>query len=51
MHELDDFFDGSIYELGVTQGPMNMLLLAIAVLFGVDYLKYKGYDVVDLLLK
>lgn len=44
-------FDGSLYELGVAQGPMNMLLIAIMVLLIVDYLKYKGYDVAILFLK
>lgn len=45
------FFDGSLYELGVARQPMNMLLLAIVVLFVVDYLKYKGHDVAELFLK
>ena len=44
-------FDGSLYELGVARGPMNMLLMAIVALFAVDYLKYKGHDVAELFLK
>lgn len=44
-------FDGSLYGLGVARGPMNMLLIAIVVLFSVDYLKYKGHDVAELFLK
>lgn len=51
LYELDHFFDGSLYELGVARQPMNMLLLAIVVLFVVDYLKYKGHDVAELFLK
>ncbi|MDE7324474.1 MAG: MBOAT family protein [Lachnospiraceae bacterium] len=44
-------FDGSLYELGVAQEPMNMLLIAIVALLAVDYLKYKGHDVAELFLQ
>lgn len=38
------FFDGTLYELGVRQKEMNVLLLSIGVLFTVDWQKYKGKD-------
>lgn len=45
------FFDGSLFELGVTRNYMTVLFLAIAVLFGVDYYKYHGRDAADMLLR
>jgi len=43
-------FDGSLYTLGVSREEIYMLLLAIVVLMYVDYKKYRGIDVADLLL-
>ncbi|MBD5507129.1 MAG: MBOAT family protein [Lachnospiraceae bacterium] len=45
------FFDGSLYELGVTQNGLNVLFGAIALLFVVDYHKYHGKDVADVFLR
>lgn len=45
------FFDGSLYELGVAQNYMSVLLGAIALLFVVDYHKYHGKDVADAFLR
>lgn len=45
------FFDGSIYNLGVTKEYTTVMLLGIAVLMAVDYLKYKGKDVAELVLR
>lgn len=44
-------FDGSLYELGVERNYMNILLVSIVVLFAVDYYKYQGKDVAELLLQ
>ena len=44
-------FDGSMYGLGVARNYMNVLLVAILVLFVVDYHKYRGQDVADMLLR
>lgn len=44
-------FDGSMYELGVARNYMNVLLISILALFVVDYQKYRGKDVADLLLR
>lgn len=44
------FFDGSLFELGVSRNYMTVLFLAIAILFGVDYHKYRGKNVADMLL-
>lgn len=45
------FFDGSIYELGVARNYMTVLLLSILALFVVDYYKYHGRDVADMILR
>lgn len=44
------FFDGSLYELGVTRNYMTVLLISILALFIVDYHKYHGIDVADMFL-
>lgn len=44
------FFDGSLFELGVARNYMTVLIMAIVVLFRVDYHKYHGRDVADMLL-
>lgn len=44
-------FDGSMYELGVAENYMNVLLISILILFVSDYYKYHGRDVADMLLK
>lgn len=44
------FFDGSLYELGVARNYMTVLLMSIVALFIVDYHKYHGRDVADMLL-
>lgn len=44
-------FDGSLYELGVEKNYMNILLGSIALLFVVDYFKYRGKDVAGAFLK
>ena len=54
MHAVNNWtilFDGSLYELGVARNYMNVLLASIAALFVVDYHKYKGKDVANLILK
>lgn len=38
-------FNQSLYELGVSRDYFNILLMALAVLFFVDYQKYRGRDV------
>lgn len=43
-------FDGSLYTLGVARNYMNILAASIIVLFIVDFYKYHGKDVADLLL-
>lgn len=48
---LEIFFDGSLYELGVEQRSMNILLVSIMVLFIVDYYKYKEKDWTGFVLK
>lgn len=45
------FFDGSIYTLGVGQEYTWVLFWGIVVLMSVDYLKYKGKDVAELVLR
>ncbi|MDE6386440.1 MAG: MBOAT family protein [Lachnospiraceae bacterium] len=45
------FLDGSVYNLGVTKEYTRVMFLGIAVLMAVDYLKYKGKDVAELVLK
>ncbi|MCM1124542.1 MAG: MBOAT family protein [Eubacterium sp.] len=45
------FFDGSLYKLGVAKNYMNVLLMSIALLFAVDYFKYRGKDVAEAFLK
>lgn len=45
------FFDGSLYELGVAKNYMDVLIASITVLFIVDYQKYQGKDVAELVLK
>lgn len=45
------FFDGSLYELGVERKGMNVLLASIAVLFIVDYQKYRNRDLTAFVLK
>lgn len=42
--------DGSLYTLGVTHDAMFVLLLAIVVLFVIDYQKYRGRDIAALIL-
>lgn len=44
------FFDGSIYELGVNKEYMYVLYGAILILMLVDYQKYKGGYVLDMIL-
>ena len=44
-------FDGSLYELGVAENYMKVLMGAILLLFVVDYQKYHGKDVADLFLR
>lgn len=43
-------FDGSLYELGVARNYMTVLLLSILALVVVDYYKYHGRDVADMIL-
>lgn len=43
-------FDGSLYTLGVARNYMNILMVSVMVLFIVDFYKYKGKDVADLVL-
>ncbi len=45
------FFDGSIYELGVEQEMFRIMILSIIALFLVDYEKYKGRNVTQIILK
>jgi len=45
------FLDGSIYNLGVTREYTGVMFLGIAALMAVDYLKYKGKDVAELVLR
>ena len=45
------FLDGSIYTLGVEKEYTHILFLGIVVLMAVDFLKYKGKDVAELILK
>lgn len=44
-------FDGSLYGLGVGRNYMNVLLASVLMLFIVDYHKYHGKDVAEILLK
>lgn len=44
-------FNGSLYELGVERNFMNVLLISILALFIVDYQKYRGKEVADILLQ
>lgn len=44
-------FDGSLCELGVAENYMRVLIASIAALFIVDYQKYQGKDVAELVLK
>lgn len=45
------FVDGSIYSLGVTKEYTHVIFLGIVLLMIVDFLKYKGKDVAELVLK
>ena len=45
------FFDGSLYRLGVGKEHFQILLLAVAALFYIDYKKYKGIDVAERLIQ
>ena len=45
------FFDGSLYELGVAKNYMNVLMASIVTLFIVDWQKYQGKDVAELVLR
>lgn len=45
------FFDGSLYELGVAKNYMNVLLISILLLFIVDFHKYHGKDIANVLLR
>lgn len=45
------FIDGSIYTLGVEREYTYSLFWGIVVLMAVDYLKYKGNDVAELVLR
>jgi D-alanyl-lipoteichoic acid acyltransferase DltB (MBOAT superfamily) len=45
------FWDGSLYELGVTKDYMHVLALAVAVLAVVDRLKYKGINIADAVME
>lgn len=44
-------FDGSLYELGVAENYMRVLLGSILLLFLVDYYKYQGKDPADWFLE
>lgn len=44
-------FNGSLYELGVAENYMRVLIASIVVLFIIDYQKYQGKDVAELVLK
>lgn len=44
-------WDGSLYSLGISKEYMNALIFFIFVLMFVDYNKYKGIDVADMLLQ
>lgn len=44
-------FDGSLYYLGVAENYMKVLIASIVALFIVDYHKYQGKDVAELILK
>lgn len=43
-------FDGSLYNLGVARNYMNIMVASVTVLFIVDFHKYHGKDVADLIL-
>ncbi len=45
------FFDGSLYTLGVGREYTHVLFCGIVILMIVDYLKYKGKDVAELVLR
>lgn len=43
--------NGSLYNLGVPESHVKILLLSILLLFLIDYQKYQGKDVVEIFLK
>lgn len=50
MNNLGIFLNGSLFALGVSRLEVNFMLLAIICLFLVDYYKYKGMNVVELIM-
>lgn len=49
--DLTILVDGSMFGLGIEREYFYILLFSIVILFYVDYRKYKGNDVAELLLK
>ena len=45
------FFNGAIYNLGISKDYFRVLILAIGVLAYVDYKKYQNKDVVEIIMK
>jgi uncharacterized membrane protein YbhN (UPF0104 family) len=45
------FFDGSMFGLGIDRNYSHVLILAFMLLATVDYLKYRGKNVVDAFFK
>lgn len=43
--------NGSLYNLGVPESHVKILLVSILLLFLIDYQKYQGKDVLEIFLK
>jgi hypothetical protein len=44
------FFNGAIYELGLSRQELNILLISMAVVFFVDLIRYKKKKIIDVFI-
>lgn len=47
FQSLSSFFDGSLYQLGLGEREFYFMLLTLAILLAVDYLKYKKVNITE----